>query len=325
MTATRLVFTLIATAAVLVAGCGAPSGRAPESAAVTEQAAAIPTGPPTLEELKNATYRGLESPTGSFDLADGLWAGEPFDESGASRPTVTFADDFRVLGDLDGDGADEAAVVLAASSGGSGTFDYLAVVGRAGDGRVDNLVTVALGDRVQIRDARIEGGQLLVDLVTAGPDDAACCPGELVRWGWTLADGRLDQVVSETTGRLSLEALAGSEWVLRRWSWDEPAPAEPEVTMSLVEGRLAGSSGCNRYSAPVSNGDVPGDLSIGVTMGTRMACPEPASSVEERFLTQLGGVTRYGFVLGHLALTYRLDDRIGVMLFDPRPAADGPS
>jgi heat shock protein HslJ len=325
MTAARVASSLIIAATALGSGCGAPSSRPPEPTPAAEQVVALPSGPPTLEELRNATYHGLETPTGPFDLADGLWAGEPFDESGASRPTVTFADDFRVLGDLDGDGVDEAAVVLAASSGGSGTFDYLAVVGRAGDGRVDNLDTVALGDRVQIRDARIEGGQLLVDLVTAGPEDAACCPGELVRRGWTLADGRLDQVVSETTGRLSLETLAGSEWVLRRWGWDEPAPAEPEVTLSYADGRVAGSDGCNSYSASVTAGLSPGDISVGVVAGTRMACPEPAASVEQRFLSQLGRVMKYGFALGRLALTYRLDDEIGVMLFEPGPAGDQPS
>lgn len=309
-------------AAVIGLGCGGPSGPAPEPAAEVEQTAAPASGPPTVEELGNATYRGLESPDGDFALVDGRWEGEPFDEGGASRPAVSLARDFRILGDLDGDGSEEAAVVLAQSSGGSGTFDYLAVVGRAGDGEVVNVATVALGDRVQIRQAGIEDGRLVVDGVRAGPEDAACCPGEMVRWTWILSDGRLEEVASEITGRLSFEALAGSEWVLRKWSWDEPAPAEPEVVVSYLDGRLAGSSGCNRFSAAVSAGASPGDVSVGPAMGTRMACPEPAASVEDRFLSQLGGVTKYGFLLGRLALSYQIDDRLGVMLFEPRPPTD---
>lgn len=318
-------FVLIVALSVLGSGCGAPSGDAPESTAVAEQVVAIPSGPPTLEELKNATYHGLEAPDGAFELADGTWEGEPFVEQGSSRPRVSFADDFRVLGDLDGDGADEAVVVLAQSAGGSGTFNYLAVVARGEDGGLENVATVALGDRVQIRQARIEGGQVVVDAVRAGPDDAACCPGEMVRWGWRLTEGSLEQVTAETTGRLSLDALAGSEWVLRRFDSAEPAPAEPEVTLRYLDGRLAGSSGCNRYSAPASPGEIPGDLSVGVTIGTRMACPEPVASVEDRFLAQLGGVVKYGFMLGELALTYKTDDRIGTMLLEPRPVSDEPS
>lgn len=319
-----LSYTLRALSLVLLAvavgvGCAAPSGPAPEPAAKAEPAAPPAGGPPTVEELGSATYRGLESPDGDFTLVDGRWEGEPFDEGGASRPAVSLAPDFRILGDLDGDGSEEAAVVLAQSSGGSGTFNYLAVVDRAGDGNVVNVATVPLGDRVQIRHAGIDEGRLVVDGVRAGPKDAACCPGEMVRWTWILSDGGLEEVASEITGRLSLEVLAGSEWVLRKWSWDEPAPAEPEVVVSYLDGRLAGSSGCNRFSASVSTGASPGDVSVGPAMGTRMACPEPAASVESRFLAQLGGVTKYGFLLGRLALSYQIDDRLGVMLFEPRP------
>ena len=64
----------------------------------------------------------------------------------------------------------------------------------------------------------------------------------------------------------------------------------------------------------------PGDLSLGPIMSTRMACPEPASSIEDRFLAQLGGVTGYGFLLGEFALRYEIDGRPGVMLFRATPA-----
>jgi heat shock protein HslJ len=323
VTGTRKAPVVIALLAILAWGSGAPSDRGAGSVAAADQAAG--SEPPTLEELRNATYEGLEAPGGACSLVDGIWEGEPYVEHGSSRARVIFAGDLRLLGDLDGDGADEAVVVLAESTGGSGVVSYLAAVARGDDGGVDNIATVALGDRVQIRQARIQGGRVVVDAVRAGPEDAACCPGELVRWGWTLTDTGFEQVVSETTGRLSLEALAGSEWVLRRFDLDEPAPAEPEVTLRYQDGRLDGTSGCNRYAAPVTPGDMPGDISVGVTMGTRMACPEPAASVEDRFLAQFGDVSTFGFMLGELALTYRTDDHIGVMLLEPRSRSDGPS
>jgi hypothetical protein len=98
----------------------------PEAAASPMTA---PAGPPTLAELKNATYSGFEEPASPVTLKDGLWEGEPLQPGGTSRPRVSLGGDFHLLGDLGGDGAEEA-VVVRAGSGGSGTFDYLAVVKR---------------------------------------------------------------------------------------------------------------------------------------------------------------------------------------------------
>ena len=92
----------------------------PEAAASPMTA---PAGPPTLAELKNATYAGFEEPASPVTLKDGLWEGESLQPGGTSRPRVSLGGDFHLLGDLDGDGAEEAVVVLAQSSGGSGTFD----------------------------------------------------------------------------------------------------------------------------------------------------------------------------------------------------------
>jgi heat shock protein HslJ len=47
-----------------------------------------------------------------------------------------------------------------------------------------------------------------------------------------------------------------------------------------------------------------------------MACPEPAMAVEARFLQQLAGVNKFGFMIGQLALSYEIDGNHGVMLFD---------
>jgi hypothetical protein len=70
-------------------------------------------------------------------LANGCWTGAP-------------PDDFRVVDDLDGDGFEEAVVVLTYSSGGTGLVSFLAVVRRQ-DGALRNVATTALGDRVPVR------------------------------------------------------------------------------------------------------------------------------------------------------------------------------
>ena len=116
---------------------------------------------------------------------------------------VEVADGFRVVGDLDGDPQDEAVVVLTYRSGGTATLSFLAVVTRK-DGTLRNVATTVLGDRVQVRSARIDGARLLLSAVRAGANDAACCPGELVNWQWTLGDGRLNALGTVRTSRLSV-------------------------------------------------------------------------------------------------------------------------
>jgi heat shock protein HslJ len=58
---------------------------------------------------------------------------------------------------------------------------------------------------------------------------------------------------------------------------------------------------------------------VGPLAVTRMACPEPQSAVEARFLEQLGGARTFGFRLGRLAISYeREGGSRGTMLFDGR-------
>lgn len=300
--------------AVLALVCDACVG--PPVASEAAKAVQLPPTlkvPPTLDELKTATYSGLAEGPGTVTLQNGRWTGEPSASGAASRPVVEIAGDFRVLGDLDGDRLDEAVAVLTYSSGGSGSLSYLAVMARR-DGAVRNIATVALGDRVQLRSARIEGGKLLVSGVRAGINDAACCPGELFEWQWTLGAGKLNTV---SPGRLSLAALSGTDWVLRAWDITEPAAVEPVVTLAYDSGRFAGTSGCNRYTGGVKEGTAPGELSVGLLAGTRMACPDAQASVESRFLEQLSGARTFGFRLGRLMISYaRANGSRGTMLFD---------
>jgi len=273
-----------------------------------------------MAELGAATYIGLEEAEGPVTLVDGAWEGPPYAPGGASRPRISLVRDFRVTGDLDGDGAEEALVLLSASSGGSGSFVYLAVTGRDG-GEVRNRATQPLGDRVQVRAARVAAGRVAVDVVQAGPGDAACCPGELATRqfvldaGWALRE----LPASALPLRLSLEALSGTTWILRQWGWNEAASSQPEVTLGFGEGRFRGSSGCNAYFANAADGAVPGDVSVGLPATTRRACPPPAMEVEARFLRQLASVDKYGFLAGRLALSFQEDGARGTMLFEGRP------
>jgi heat shock protein HslJ len=278
------------------------------------------SGAPTIEELANLTYAGLDERLGPITLSNGRWEGAPAAPGAASGPVVQLLDRFRVNGDLDGGDGEDTVVALAYSTGGSGGFTFLALVTRT-SGTLRNAATVAMGDRVQIRSAGVDRGRLLVSAIRAGAQDAACCPGELVDLAWTFSDGQFAPAAPVVTGRLSPNTLGRSVWVLRDWDLDMPAPAEPAVTLASDAGRFSGSSGCNRYTAFVATGATPGAVSVGPAAGTRMACPDPQSQVEARFLRQLGGVQTIGFMLGRLAVGYaRPDGTRGTMLFTAQAA-----
>jgi heat shock protein HslJ len=307
-------------ATLAVASCQSrPEEAAGKPIAPTGQPSADNRFAPTLQELRNGTYQGVAEVGTAFALVKGRWEGKPFEPGAASAPSVTFIGDVRLTADLDGDGAEEAVVLLAAGAGGTGEISYLAVVGRAG-GKTLNVATAPIGDRVQVRDAKIDGPRIVLDLVQAGENDAACCPGDLVTRSWELVGGRLAEGAPITTGRLTVATLAGTEWVLKAWARDEAAPASPEVTMKFDGAQVAGNAGCNGYFASVRAGDAPGDLTVGPTGATRRMCPDPEMAVEQRFLDQLAGVRQMRFVGGQLALPYAKNDgSFGVMLFERRP------
>jgi heat shock protein HslJ len=312
---------LLTVLAVVSAGCRADEGDS--TSASGDPGPSQQISPPTIEEIGDATIEGI------YDhpvlLEDGTFEGEPFEEGGASRPRVKLLDFYRA-GDMNGSGVDETAAFLSESSGGSGTVLYLAIMGRHEE-EIKNLGTALVGDRVQIRDARVEKGTLLLDVLQAGPDDAMCCPGELATRAWKLGGHDLVEFESGVpTRRMSVAELEGVQWTLLKLDWSDPYGGEPPITIVFDGERVAGSSGCNRYFAAVAEGDVPGGISVGQAGGTMMACPDEVMKGERRYLGALAAVSDYGFMLGDLVLTYGMEDgEIAALFFEsgPLPAAGG--
>jgi heat shock protein HslJ len=178
--------------------------------------APTPTPPAELDAtaLKNATYTGIY-PDQEVGLTDGEYEGEPFVEGGASRPTVIFIEP-HAFGDLNGDGLDDAAVLLVENSGGSGSFVYLAAVVNE-DGQPVNVATELLGDRARVQSLSIVDGVLTVDMVTHAPNDPMCCPSlkvldtyELQGNAWTRLSHEAD--VPALTADDVLNATYTNEW-----------------------------------------------------------------------------------------------------------------
>ncbi|HET9950633.1 MAG TPA: META domain-containing protein [Candidatus Eisenbacteria bacterium] len=285
------------------------------AAVVPSVHAAADLSPPGIEEAKSATYHGLEGDS-VVTLVKGRWEGPPFVEGGVVRPHVNLVRDFLVAGDLDADGAPEGVVFLAQGLGGSGEFAYVAVLDRRPDG-VANVATAKLGDQVQVRSATIAKGRLLLDVVEVGELDPRCCPGEWVTRAFTLGPKGLTEVLPRAKSRrLTPAALGGGPWILRSWDLGEPLADSVEVTLALNGNVIEGDGGCNRYAVPYKSGDLAGDIRLGPIAETRMACPEPANSVETRYLDLLGRARKFSFVAGALYLTWERGGAYGTMIFE---------
>jgi heat shock protein HslJ len=306
-------------AVMLTLACASPSEEPQPFAGSAGMASPGPA--PTIEELANATYIGL---TGLEDdppvtLEAGSWVGEAPPGGGESVEQARLSEGFYLTGDVDGDGADEAIVHLTFTGGGSGTFGYLAVMSREGDEIVQEAIGF-VGDRVQIRSGRVDGADIFLNVLQAGPDDGLCCPSELATRAFSVRGGELVETGSEVTGTASMATLEGTEWVLRELSEGEDAPAEPELTLVFDDGRLFGSSGCNSYSGSVEQAEfVATALAVGPLASTRMACPDEIMDIEQRYLAALQSAGAWGFGPGHLLIQYGTDETFGTLVFEGRP------
>jgi heat shock protein HslJ len=272
---------------------------------------AVPAAP-TTEQLKNATYKGIED--GPVTLKDGAYEGKPFRADSAMRLRVGLQAASVVTGDLNGDGVPEALALLWKSSGGSGVFTYVAVVGNKG-GKVENVATALIGDRQQVRSLSIVDRRIVVDVIGHGPGEPMCCPTQKQRLTWELAGGRLRELPKQVLGVATVADLEGRAWTLQGLDNGQPLAADVSVTLTVRNGRVGGTGGCNSYSGAVTVGDGARALKIGPLISTRKFCAGVESEVERKYLAALQTVFQFGFVAGDLALTYKDGSAVKTLMF----------
>ncbi len=180
----------------------------------------------------------------------------------------------------------------------------------------------------------VEGGRLVL-----GPGAftlVACEPGShadrfVKALGGALAfeqsGERLILELADDAGALELEArrpvaLAGTSWLVRAVNNGRQAVVSVAEGTSLdatfgTDGSLAGSAGCNRYSAGFT---VEGErIEIAPAATTRMACPPEVMEQESAFLAALGSVATWRIEGERLEL--RADG--GALAVDLRAAVTG--
>jgi len=145
--------------------------------------AAAPSPPLTIDRLKNARYH-CQFPKSKEALLHDGWYVEEVGPGASTKLVIRMAEE-HAFGDLNGDGIDDAAVVLVCDPGCGGTFFQLAIVLNQ-EGKPRHVGGALLGDRIKLHSVSIDSGQISVELTRHGPHDLICCPTEEVRQFYRL-------------------------------------------------------------------------------------------------------------------------------------------
>ena len=201
-------FVPLLTLVLTVLACALPGGAvpaiAPGSAATATpgaveasptpfQALASPTAAPlrtavipalTPDKLRNGTYYAPYYRR-TVTLKDGAFSSG----SGADYYSVQMLD-LVATGDLNGDGVEDAAILLAENGGGSGVFESVVAVLDSG-GFPYPVGQAVLGDRVKVNSINISSAQINLDLLVQGPNEPMCCPTQPETQTYRLIEGNL--------------------------------------------------------------------------------------------------------------------------------------
>lgn len=125
--------------------------------------------PLTISQFRNMEYRAEFLPGGKIELRDGLYA---------YQGVLYKLDSMYALGDLNGDGFEEAALVLTAQ--GERVISYLLVAGKEKEAP-RHIASVLLGESAKIRSLAIHKGQITLLMTLAGDSDCLCEPPQITQ------------------------------------------------------------------------------------------------------------------------------------------------
>jgi len=195
----------------LVSACGPPAGQVLTPPATAAMPTALPQPSATLAPSETSLPTPTQAPIGSatptaivltVDALRNMQYNLPVSQktvklvngqyeagSGADYLLVKMADPI-ALGDINGDGLDDGAVILGENMGGSGVFESLIVVLDEGSVPTQWAAT-QIGDRVKVNTVTIQDHQVILEMVVPGPNDPACCPSLGETQAYNLTKGGL--------------------------------------------------------------------------------------------------------------------------------------
>jgi len=294
---------LVAVALSLTSGC--QEATEPE----VERSAAV----------RNAVYLIEGTP---IALVDG--AAETPAAAGSSSRVITRIWDEPVLADLNGDGVDDAVLILTHSTGGSGTFYYVAAAIASVDG-YSGTAGLLLGDRIEPIAIEARDGKVSVRFMVRGIGASLADPPTIMRTrdfmydggphdagddGGDDGNGRLVEVAHDFEGEADPDSMTLG---MHTWTWVETAynddmivkPIQTEAfTLTFADGRVQGATDCNHFSGAYTVDDRKIQFDDKMAM-TKMYCE---GSQEAEFVKMLLEVRSYFFTSkGQLILEIKFD------------------
>ncbi len=176
--------------------------------AAEQTALAAGTDPAAI--LGNLTYGGVLPDNQPITLTDGVGV---YEDGGGGSPFVSLADQLIATGDFDHDGTcrrgdlPSRQLQRLRSLRVSGCRAECA--GRSAAGR-----SRPAGRPHAVKSLTVDVNQMVIEMLTHGQDDPACCPSQQARKVFTLQDYRIYPLSDEVLGEVSLESLDGTAWQL---------------------------------------------------------------------------------------------------------------
>jgi heat shock protein HslJ len=223
-----------------------------------------------------------------------------------------------IYGDVDGDGDDDAIVILVKDPGGSGTFHYSAIAVNTDSGFI-GTDAILLGDRITLQSIRIERRRAKVEFLTRSVDESfAVEPSHArsIHLQYSPETYTLIQVAVDFEGEADPNVMTLS---MKPWRWiktiynndTEVIPIDTaafDVTF-LENGQFSATTDCNNIRGTAT---VDGHrIAFGSIISTKKYCEK---SQEQIFTKMLGEVQSFLFTSrGDLILELRYDS--GSMIF----------
>jgi len=264
-------------------------------------------------DLGSMTFLSTWVSSGRVTLSKGEFR-QPVVPGSASEIIVRLTDK-RVFGLVNG--RQTGAVILATSTGGTGTFYELGLLTKEAEGWVNTNVAY-LGDRVNVHSLEIQDNGFVIAMTTQGPEDPMCCPTLRVTKRFTVQEKRLVAVAEEKTdGKPQLTGTVW-QWVQTLYNNDtrvDPAKPANYTIRFLTDGKINVKADCNVKGGVYSTEGK--RISIEISHSTMAACEE--GSLEEQFVRDLTGGAIFFFRDGDLYIDIKYDT--GTMRFSQQKEA----